>query len=161
MQLSTEFSQNAAATVKASGGSQGIASGTVLATLDGYLPVDFLEPGDRVVTRSGAQVLRAVRVHRYTGAAVTIRAGALGHDRPEQDLTLPADTRVLLRDWRAGALYGADQAFVALARLIDGEYVTACDVRSMRLYELIFDAPQVIYAEGVELMCSEPVGALH
>jgi len=134
-------------------GPKGIASGTVLATLDGYLPVDFLEPGNRVVTREGMRILRAIRVHRYSGRAVTITASALGHDRPEHDLTLPADTRVLLRDWRAGALYGSAQAVVPVSRLVDGEYVAETSVRSMRLYELVFDTPQVVYAEGVELVC--------
>lgn len=132
---------------------KGIASGTVLATLDGYLPVDFLQPGDRVVTREGMRILRAVRVHRYSGRAVTITASALGHDRPEHDLTLPAETRVLLRDWRAGALYGADQAMVPVSRLVDGEYIAETSVKSMRLYDLVFDTPQVVYAEGVELCC--------
>lgn len=132
---------------------KGIASGTVLATVDGYLPVDFLEPGERVVTRSGLRTVRAVRVHRYSGPAVTITASALGHDRPEHDLTLPADTLVLVRDWRAGAVYGTDQALVPVARLIDGEFIAATKVKSLRLYEFLFDAPEVIYAEGVELYC--------
>ena len=132
---------------------KGIASGTVLASLDGYLPVDFLEPGDRVVTREGMRIVRAIRVHRFSGRAVTITASALGHDRPEHDLTLPAETRVLLRDWRAGALYGSDQAIVPVSRLVDGEYIAETTVRSLRLYELLFDTPQVVYAEGVELCC--------
>jgi hypothetical protein len=145
------FSQEAA---QAAGTrTRGIASGTVLATLDGYLPVDFLESGDRVVTRSGMRMVRAVRVHRYSGPAVTITASALGHDRPEQDLTLPADTLVLVRDWRAGAVYGEDQALVPVSRLIDGEFIAGTEVKSLRLYELVFDTPEIVYAEGVELYC--------
>lgn len=151
--MATEVALGAAADAQGITGPGGIASGTVLATLDGYLPVDFLEPGDRVVTRDGMRVLRAVRVRRYSGPAVAIRAAALGHDRPEQDLVLPAQTHVLLRDWRAGALYGADQAMVPVSRLVDGEFITATSVRSLRLYELAFDTPQVVYAEGVELQC--------
>jgi hypothetical protein len=131
----------------------GLSGGTVVATCEGLLPVDFLEPGDRVVTRAGMRILRAVRVHRYSGPAVSISASALGHDRPEQDLTLPAHTPILVRDWRAGAIYGVDQAFVPAARLIDGEYVRAGVVRGMRLYELVFDTPEVVYAEGVEIAC--------
>ena len=131
----------------------GISGGTVVATCEGLLPVDFLEPGDRVVTRAGMRILRAVGVHRYSGPAVSISASALGHDRPEQDLTLPAHTPILVRDWRAGAIYGVDQAFVPAARLIDGEYVRAEVVRGMPLYELVFDTPEVVYAEGVEIAC--------
>ncbi|MCX8509634.1 MAG: Hint domain-containing protein, partial [Rhodobacteraceae bacterium] len=149
----SDLALGATADAQGTVGPKGIASGTVLATLDGYLPVDFLEPGNRVVTREGMQILRAVRVHRYSGPAVTITASALGHDRPEQDLTLPSETKVLLRDWRAGALYGSDQAMVPVSRLIDEEYISATRVTNMRLYELSFDAPQVIYAEGVELCC--------
>jgi len=133
---------------------KGIAAGTIVLTMDGALPVDFLSPGDRIITRAGMRVLRAVHLHRYSGAAIRIRSGALGHDRPEQDLTLPADTLVHLRDWRAGALFGAEQAQVPLHRLVDGEFVAPEEVKSMRLYDLRFDAPQVIYAEGLELPCA-------
>lgn len=131
----------------------GIASGTVLATLDGLMPVDFLEPGDRVVTRAGMRVIREVRVHRYSGPAVTITASALGHDRPEHDLTLPAAIPILIRDWRAGAIFGQDQAMVPAERLVDGEYISAGRVAGLRLYDLRFDEAEVIYAEGVELCC--------
>lgn len=139
----------------------GIAGGTILATMDGYLPVDFLEAGDRVVTRAGMRIVRAVQVHRYSGAAVIITASALGHDRPEQDLTVPAGMPILIRDWRAGAIFGQDQAMVPAERLVDGEYIAAGSVTGMRLYELMFDEPEVVYAEGVELCCSAvpaPVG---
>jgi Hint domain len=132
---------------------RGIASGTVVATADGFLPVDFLAPGDRVVTRDGMRVVRAVRVSRYSGPAVTIRASALGHDRPDQDLTLPADTLVYLRDWRAGAIFGQAEALVPVARLVDGEFIAEEQVLGLRLYDLVFDAPQIVYAEGVELYC--------
>ncbi len=132
---------------------KGIASGTVVATLDGYMPVDFLSPGDRIVTRSGARVIRAIQVQRFTGSAVRIGASALGHDRPEQDLTLPSDTLVLVRDWRAKAIFGQEQALVPVERLVDGEYVVHEMVIGLRLYEMLFDTPQIVYAEGVELYC--------
>lgn len=133
--------------------SRGIAGGTVVATLDGYLPVEFLSPGDRVVTREGMRVVREVRTQRFTGSAVRIGASALGHDRPEQDLTLPSDTLVLVRDWRAQAIFGHDQALVPVERLIDGEYIAPANVTGMRLYELRFDTPQIVFAEGVEIYC--------
>ena len=153
MTVANDMALGAAAAAQGTTGPKGIASGTVLATLDGYLPVDFLEPGDRVVTRAGMAIVRAVRVHRYSGAAVRITASALGHDRPEQDLTLPAETQVLLRDWRAGALFGSDQATVPVSRLVDGEFIALTEVKSLRLFEILFDKPQVVYAEGVELCC--------
>ena len=85
---------------------RGVSSGTIVATLEGYLPVEFLSVGDRIVTRNGMRVLRQISVQRYSGPAVRITASALGHDRPEQDLTLPSDTLILVRDWRAQTLFG-------------------------------------------------------
>ncbi len=132
----------------------GIAAGTVVLTLDGALPVDFIEAGDRIITREGMRVVRAVAVHRYSGPAIRIAAGALGQERPEQDLILPAETPVLIRDWRAQALFGARQVVVPVERLADGESVVAVAALSLRLYDLKFDTAQVIYAEGLEIACA-------
>ena len=132
---------------------RGIAAGTVILTLDGALPVEFLSPGDRIITREGMRVVREVRVHRYSGPAIRVSSGALGHDRPEQDLVLPEDTMILLRDWRARALFGKAQATVPIARIADGEFIAPTRVLSMRLYDLRFDTPQEVYAEGLELAC--------
>jgi len=38
----------------------GLAAGTIIYTLDGALPVEYLGPGDRIITRAGMRVLRAV-----------------------------------------------------------------------------------------------------
>ncbi len=43
---------------------------------------------------------------------VRISASALGHDRPEADLFVAPDQQILIRDWRAKALYGRDVAMV-------------------------------------------------
>ena len=43
-------------------GLPGILSGTPVLTLDGEVPVQFLCPGDRIITRSGARVLRGVEM---------------------------------------------------------------------------------------------------
>ncbi len=132
---------------------RGIAAGTVILTLDGALPVEFLSPGDRIITREGMRVVREVNVHRYSGPAIRVSAGALGHDRPEQDLVLPEETMILIRDWRAQALFGKTQATVPISRIADGEFIAPTTVLSMRLYDLRFDTPQVVYAEGLELSC--------
>ena len=60
--------------------------------------------------------------------------------------------KVLVRDWRAQALYGQSQALVPVGRLLDGGYITPCAGR-MRLFALQFAAPEVIYADGVEVGC--------
>lgn len=132
----------------------GLLLGTAVLTLDGELPVEFLTPGDRIVTRSGARRLRGLGVERLARAdLVRIGAGALGHDRPEAELVLGAGQPVLVRGWRAKALFGAAQALVPVARLVDGSYVRREARREAILFTLEFDRDEVIYAGGLELGC--------
>ncbi|AMY69883.1 hypothetical protein AKL17_2642 [Frigidibacter mobilis] len=69
-----------------------LAGGTRVLTLEGALPVDYLSPGDRVVTRGGARVLCRIRAGRMTGQMVRLRAGVLGEGRPERALLLAPGT---------------------------------------------------------------------
>lgn len=138
----------------------GLLAGTRLWTLDGEIPVEYLAPGDRIVTRDvGMAVLRDVRVIDATGKTVRIKAGALGHTRPDEDMVLPATQRVLVRDWRAQALFGTHQALVAAARLVDGQFVTGGAPEALRLVQLVFDAPRILYADGLEVESAAAVDA--
>lgn len=132
----------------------GILPGTVLLTQDGEIPVEFVVPGDRVITRDAGmvrveEVSRLVRIER----AVVFAAGSLGHTRPGSDLVLPAAQAVLVRDWRAKALFGCAQAMVPAEALIDGEFVRELGPREMVLHQLHFAAPHVVYAGGLEIGC--------
>ncbi|MBT51816.1 MAG: hypothetical protein CMF72_00040 [Mameliella sp.] len=129
--------------------------GALVLTLDGALPVEYLTPGDRVITRdSGTARLQALHTHRRRLAAVTIAPGTLGHMRPDHEVTLPAVQEILLRDWRASALFGARQALVPLSRLIDGTFIRDAGKVDLQLYELVFDTPHIVYADGLELASS-------
>ena len=131
----------------------GLAPGTIVLTLDGELPVEHLAPGDRVITRdSGVAVLRDVRVSEDYVAPVAIRAGSLGHTRPDRDMLVAPGTEVHIRDWRARALFGADTANVPAHRLVDREFVTDATPRRMRLYTLVFDSRHIVYADGLEVV---------
>ena len=134
----------------------GLLPGTLLLTQDGEIPVEFLNPGDRVITRD-AGLVRVDAVSRFTRrlAAVRFAAGTLGANRPDQDLILPAGQPVLVRDWRARALFGRSQAMVRAAALIDDEFITRLDARDMTLHQLHFARAHVIYAGGLELGCGD------
>ena len=138
----------------------GIIAGATVLTLDGDLPVQFLAPGDRVITRSGARTLRAIEVAILTDAPmIRISASALGHDRPVDDMFVAPDQPILIRDWRAKALYGAQTAMVPASQLADGDYIRAELVTEARLFTLYFDADVVIYAGGLELAYGAMVSA--
>jgi hypothetical protein len=71
--------------------------------------------------------------------------------RPDQEVLLPASQEILLRDWRAKALFGAAQALVPVSRLVDGSFVCALGEIEMGLHELVFDRPHILYVDGLEL----------
>ncbi len=132
----------------------GMLAGTMVRTLEGVLPVDYLTPGDRIVTRSGARRLSSVSVvMRKQIHLVRIRASTMGHDRPDQDLLLSPGQPVVIRDWRAQALYGVSAAAIPASRLADGEFIRVEVHRNARLFTLRFEDEEVIYAEGLELAC--------
>lgn len=136
-----------------------IAPGTPVLTLDGALPVDHLYPGDRLVTRHGARPLLALdRVTLAAGTPIVeIAKNALG-GRPERDLWLPAGQRIVIRDWRAKALYGQGQVCIASGQLVDGEFIRLSALaEDVTAYALRFGRPEVFYADGLELASADPL----
>ncbi|MBY6004086.1 Hint domain-containing protein [Salipiger bermudensis] len=139
-----------------------LVAGTVVLTLEGAIPVEYLSPGDRVITRdSGTATLTAIHRRTERVKLVAIRAGTLGNSRPDSDAVLPATQEILVRDWRAKALFGADRALVPAERLADGEFIRVIGTREIALIELCFDAPHILYGDGLELAAAvaEPVTA--
>ena len=132
----------------------GVVAGAKVMTLEGELPVEYLMPGDRVLTRGGARVLRSVEVAVAADAAmVRISAETLGVDTPEDDMLVSPGQPVMVRDWRARAMCGAASGMVAAARLVDGEYIRVERIKEIRIFTLRFDEMAVIYVGGLELGC--------
>lgn len=141
-----------AVAVKPAMDSTGLSGDSIILTLDGERRVADLQVGDRVITRDRGMALLTGISHRSERTrAVRIRAGSLGHTRPTRDVTLPAGQLILVRDWRAQAIFGARQAMVPVARLVDGEYVTLLPEREIELYDLGFERAHVLYVDGLEV----------
>ena len=134
----------------------GICAGTTIMTLDGEMPVEHLTPGDRIVTRdSGMAILREIKTHKTKMQPIRIKAGSLGHTRPDRDMIAAPGARVHVRDWRAEALYGKPAALVLAHQLVDGEFLAVLSTQEMTTYQLIFDQQHILYADGMELASSE------
>jgi len=132
--------------------STGFLAQSIILTLDGEKPVGDIKPGDRVITRdSGMALVKAVHRHNIVTSAVHIAAGSLGDTRPDRDVTLPAGQMVLVRDWRAAALFGAPQALVPAERLVDGEFVRREEAVRMTVCVLEFDRAHILYVDGLEV----------
>ncbi len=131
----------------------GLCAGTTIMTLDGEIPVEHLSVGDRVITRdSGMSVIKAISSRDVKMQPIRIKAGSLGHTRPDRDMIVAPGARIHIRDWRAEALFGAATATVEASRLIDGEFLARLPVRDIKVFDLMFDREHILYADGVEIV---------
>lgn len=131
-----------------------LATGTMIATDDGPQPVDWLRPGDRVLTRdNGYQPLLwlgQMTLPRHCPDAarpLTIAPATFGADLPAAALTLTRGQRIVLAGPELDLWFGdsevsarADELLAAPARIANGQ---------RHLYSLLFRAPEVILAEGL------------
>lgn len=130
----------------------GLLHGSVVMTLEGEMPVEFVSIGDKLITRDTgiSKVLHIQRATRQVHV-IALAAGSLGHTRPERDAQLAGDQMVLIRDWRARALFNSDRALVAARALVDGEFITDQGLQEITIYQIFCDSPHILYADGLEL----------
>ena len=135
-------------------------SGTLIATPDGPRPVEALRIGDLVSTvDSGPVPVRwAGRVEigpdRLREAPslrpVTIRAGAFGPARPERDLHVSQQHRILCDGPSVPLSFGTPEVLVAAAHLVDGQNVVIDEsAGSVTYHHLLFDRHEVVLSEGL------------
>lgn len=131
----------------------GLPAGTHVRTEGGEIPVEQLAAGDSVLTRhAGLQRLRAIGLTIARDVEVMrLGPGALGRAAGARELVVPVAQQLVLRDWRAHELFGVDAA-PAPAGALEGEpHVQREKAVEIHLFQLHFDRPQVIWANGVEL----------
>lgn len=134
----------------------GLVDGCSVLTLDGYVSINELEIGARVVTRRGLRLLRDIETSTHYFHAVRITKGTLGFYRPHRDLCLAPDQELFVRDWRAQLLYGQENAILPVVRLTDGTYIREDDEAKIHtVFELRFDQEEVFYVDGVEVMAKQ------
>ena len=103
----------------------GLPANSEVLTRSEYKTAALVFSCDDLITRDQGLV-PICKVDRITARSRMVRfeANALGADRPDRDLSLPAHQLVLLRDWRAGALFGKHEALTQAASLIDDGFIT-------------------------------------
>ncbi len=144
--------------------------GTRIATPDGPRLVEQLREGDWVQTRdNGAQEILWIGSRRMTGARLFVMpqlrpvrfcAGALGIDRPEEELLVSPGHRMLIRGRAAQDLFNTPEVLVAARDLINGTtIVTDPSVREVTYIHLLLSNHQVLWANGVETESYHPANA--
>ena len=133
-------------------------AGTMIATDQGALPVDWLRAGDRVLTRDmGYQpLLWTGRFEVAAGAppedagAVAIAADAFGPGLPARAMRLTPSHRILLHDAALELHFGEAEMFAAACHLVDGGAVRLAPGGARQVfYHLLLAEHQVILAEGL------------
>jgi hypothetical protein len=146
------------------------ASGTLIDTPQGASPVQDLFPGDLVLTKDdGPQEILWMGMRQISGARlhvtpslrpVRIRAGALGGNRPQPDLVVSPDHRVLLSGPKAQALFNTPKVLVRAMDLVDDRRVLVDHTATQVTYiHLLLARHQVIWANGVPTESFHPASA--
>ncbi len=144
--------------------------GTRIATPEGPRLIEELREGDRVQTRdNGAQEVQWIGSRRMTGARlfampklrpIRIRPGALGIDRPDQELLVSPEHRMLVRGRAARALFNVPEVLVAARDLVNGRTVAVdAALREVTYVHLLLPSHEVIWANGVETESFHPASA--
>jgi len=140
----------------------GLSEGTRVLSSKGLVRVEKLRTGDRLVTRDlGMQTLRLVTERLVPqGEIVRIDPTAFEHAEAQKPLAVAPTQRILVRDWRAKAMFQKTRALVAARRLVDGELICIEAVGEHRMYSLHFDHLRIMYAGGFECGSATPVSRM-
>lgn len=141
--------------------------GTRMRTEAGDVAIEDLGPGDRLLTRdSGPQAVLWSGHRRMSGARlfampdqrpIRLRRGALGLDRPEDDLVVSPDHRVLITGRAALDLWGEPEVLVRAADLVGDRYITVDhSLRETWYIHLMLERHEVIWANGLEVETFHP-----
>ncbi len=124
--------------------------GTRIRTENGEVAIEDLQVGDLVETAgNGLQPIRWIG-HRTVRAEssfapVCIAKGALGNSR---DLLVSPEHRMVVSGARTAALFSEEEVLVPAKALIDGDRIYRKTGGEVTYYHILFDAHEVIFAEG-------------
>ena len=141
--------------------------GTLLDTPHGPCPVEELTEGMVVSTKdNGPQEIHWIGRRRMSGARlfampelrpIRLRADALGIGRPEDDLLVSPNHRLLVRGEVARVLFNTNEVLVAAADLVDDHRILRDhDVRDVTYIHLMFENHEVVWANGLETESFHP-----
>ena len=127
--------------------------GTMIATTRGEKPIEYLRPGDLVLTRdNGAEEVRWIGSRRLGWETlarnphlqpVVIRWGALDWGQPAHDLYVSPNHRILMRDDTG------EEVLAAAHQLVGNDGIEGVEAMGVTYFHLMFDQHQVILSDGL------------
>ncbi|MCX7567257.1 Hint domain-containing protein [Sulfitobacter sp. F26169L] len=144
--------------------------GTRIKTEDGTRFIQDLREGDLVQTKdNGLQPLRWIGTRRMSGARlfampklrpIRIAGGALGLERPDDDLLVSPEHRMLIKGAAAHSLFNTSEVLVTAKDLINGTTITVdMQVREVTYIHVLLDQHQILWANGLETESFHPASA--
>jgi hypothetical protein len=141
--------------------------GTRIVTPDGTRRIEDLQPGDRIQTKdNGAQPVLWTGHRRMSGARlyamphlrpIRFRGGALGIDRPDADLLVSPQHRMLVKGAAAHSLFHAHEVLVAAEDLLnDGTISVDRMLREVTYVHVLLERHQIVWANGLETESFHP-----
>ena len=141
--------------------------GTRIMTPDGTKRIEDLRPGDAIQTKdNGAQSVLWTGQRRMSGARlyamphlrpIRFRSGALGIDRPDEDLLVSPQHRMLVKGAAAQSLFHADEVLVAAEDLLnDGSICIDRTLREVTYVHVLMERHQIVFANGLETESFHP-----
>jgi len=151
----------------ASGGVICFTPGTTIKTPSGVRLIEESREGDRVQTKdNGAQEILWVGSRRMTGARlfampklrpIRIRAGALAIERPDEELLVSPEHRMLVKGRIAQMLFNTDEVLVAAKDLVNGRNIVVDSlVKEVTYIHLMLPDHQVMWANNLETESFHP-----
>ena len=140
---------------------------TQLMTPDGVRQISTLRPGEMVLTRdNGPQPILWMGHRRMSGARlyamphlrpIRFRAGALGIGRPQDDLLVSPQHRMLIKGAAALALFNTSEVLVAAEDLInDTSILVDHALREVTYVHVLLEQHNVVWANGLETESFHP-----
>lgn len=144
--------------------------GTRIDTPEGPCRVEDLREGDFVQTKdSGAEQIQWIGSRRMTGARlfamphlrpIRLRAGALGIERPDEELLVSPEHRMLVKGPVAQALFNTTEVLVSAKDLInDRNIMVDTASREVTYVHLLLPRHQILWANGVETESFHPASS--
>jgi hypothetical protein len=141
--------------------------GTRLRTERGEVAIEDLDVGDRLLTRDdGAQDVIWSGHRRMSGARlfalpdqrpIRLRVNALGIDRPDEDLVVSPEHRVLVGGDTTRDLWGEAEVLVRAGDLVGDRGITVDhSLRETWYIHLMLERHQVVWANGVQVESFHP-----
>lgn len=140
--------------------------GTLIATPFGERRIETLAAGDRIVTRdNGMQELRWVGSAKLDYARlvaephlrpVLLSAGGLGEARPESDMLVSPNTRVLVGAERTALELEDHEALVAAKHLVNSRDIRVVEMLGVTYIAMVCSRHEVVMANGIWVEACNP-----